>query len=82
MSVRALSHITRKPASSALRLLIVDDDEDILNSTRDILELEDESFVIETASFYDQALIRAEEFEPDIALLDIKIGADNGIDQP
>jgi len=80
MNSCAIDNITRTPMHSSLRVLIVDDDDDILGSVRDILELEDSDFIIETASSYNRALELAEEFQPDIALLDIRIGTDNGID--
>jgi len=75
----AISHFN-EPTCASLRILIVDDDKDILGSIRDILELEDNNFIIETASSYKKALSIAKTFKPDIALLDIRIGADNGID--
>lgn len=80
MNSHALDNLTRTPIHSSLRVLIVDDDQDILGSVRDILELEDSDFIIETASSCGRALTLAEEFKPDIALLDIRVGTDNGID--
>jgi len=80
MNSHATDNLTNTPVHSSLRVLIVDDDQDILGSVRDILELEDSDFIIETASSCDHALSLAKEFKPDIALLDIRVGADNGID--
>jgi len=80
MNSCATDNLTHKPVHTSLRVLVVDDDHDILGSIRDILELEDSDFIIETATSYDHALTLAKEFKPDIALLDIRIGTDNGID--
>jgi len=80
MKSHATDNLTRTPIHSSLRVLIVDDDQDILGSVRDILELEDSDFIIETASSCNSALTLAKEFKPDIALLDIRVGTDNGID--
>ena len=62
------------------RILIVDDDPDILEAIKDILELEITNCSVELASNAAQAKFLTEEFKPDIALLDIKLGQDNGLD--
>ncbi|MDH5433359.1 MAG: EAL domain-containing protein [Gammaproteobacteria bacterium] len=62
------------------RILIVDDDVDILDSLQGILEIEFSDCTIETVNSFDKALDLAKDFEPDIALLDIKIGKDNGLE--
>ena len=66
--------------SAAMNILIVDDDQDILESLKDILELEIEGCVIEIANNVETARILAKKKMPDIVLLDIKIGQDNGLD--
>jgi len=61
-------------------MLIVDDDPDILASIKDVLELEIYSCSIDIASDITQAKKLAQQTPPDIALLDIKLGQDNGLD--
>jgi len=63
-----------------MRILIVDDDLDMLMSLKDLLELEEDKYIIETVSNFDDALLCADSFKPDIAILDIKLGTKNGID--
>ncbi|MBD3609341.1 MAG: response regulator [Gammaproteobacteria bacterium] len=62
------------------RLMIVDDDIDILDSLRDIIELESDEFQIQAVSDIKSAKELMRSFHPDIALLDIKIGQDIGLD--
>ncbi|MDH5392930.1 MAG: hybrid sensor histidine kinase/response regulator [Gammaproteobacteria bacterium] len=66
--------------SKTLRVLIVDDDEDIADSLVAILEMQDEQLEIRTALGISQAKLLVESFKPDIALLDIKLGQDSGLD--
>ena len=80
MNACAVVNDTLMPTKLGLRILIVDDDIDLLESIYDLLELEDDSFVIQTASDYDSAIIMAESFQPNLALLDIKLGTASGID--
>ena len=61
------------------RVLIVDDDKDILGSLNDLLELEG-NYEVKTATNALGAQSVAHEFSPDVALLDIKLGSDNGLD--
>lgn len=63
-----------------LRLLIVDDDRDIVDSLQDVLEIECDDYIVESAHDISSALKKARSFQPDIALLDIKLGAENGLD--
>ena len=60
------------------KILLVDDDRDLLSSLRDLLE--PEGYEVATASDPDGARRIAAEFRPDIALLDVKLGTANGID--
>lgn len=60
------------------RILLVDDDRDILGALKDLLE--PEVHLIETADEFHRAEQIAAVFQPDIALLDIKLGTANGLD--
>ena len=64
--------------SSPARILIVDDDKDILDSLRDVIELETDS-ELKVASDIFTARKIADRFHPDIALVDIKLGKSIGI---
>lgn len=61
-------------------LLIVDDDPDILASLKDIIEMEIDDCSIDLAEDVKQAELLAKQSKPDIALLDIKLGLDNGLE--
>ncbi|MCW8854750.1 MAG: response regulator [Gammaproteobacteria bacterium] len=65
--------------SNLINILIVDDDKDILHAIRDILELEELPCQINIAETVGQALELAQLYPPDIAILDIKIGNENGL---
>ena len=60
------------------KILLVDDDQDLLSSLRDFLE--PEGYEVAVASDAEGARRMAEAFRPDIAVLDVKLGATNGID--
>jgi len=64
--------------SVSARILIVDDDKDILDSLWDIIEMETAS-ELEVASDIFTARKIADVFRPDIALIDIKLGKSIGI---
>ena len=66
--------------SKALNLLIVDDDVDVAESIADLISMQDDMFNVKTAYSLEQAKNMSSEFYPDIALLDIKLGKDNGLD--
>ncbi len=59
------------------RVLVVDDESNILASLKGVLE--DEGYLVETASSAEQALIRFKSFQPDIVLLDIWMPGEDGI---
>lgn len=80
MNACALSNDPSLFHEQGLRILIVDDDHDILVAVSDLIEITSDKFIIETASDFDSAIEVARHFRPDIALLDIKLGAANGID--
>ena len=60
-------------------ILIVDDDRDLLDATKEMLELE-KHYNIFTASDSFSAITQAEKCRPDIVLIDIKLGRTNGLD--
>jgi two-component system, NarL family, nitrate/nitrite response regulator NarL len=62
----------------ALRCLLVDDDARFLESARALLELG--GIDIETASTGAQAIRRAGELQPDLVLLDLRLGSESGVD--
>ena len=63
----------------ALRCLIVDDNPDYLDAARDLLRQESLD-VVGVASSAAEALRLVAELRPDVALVDIYLGADNGFD--
>ena len=63
----------------ALRCLIVDDSAGFLVAARSLLEREGIT-VVGIASTGAEALQRAEEFEPDVILVDIGLGEESGFD--
>jgi PAS domain S-box-containing protein len=65
------------PAESA-RVLLVDDDPDLLNSLSDLLQ--PEGYAVAVANSVETARRTAAAFDPDVALLDIKLGPANGIE--
>ncbi len=60
------------------RVLIVDDDADVREALRDMLQLE-EAFHIEVTGSIAESRALLERWAPDIALIDIKLGDENGI---
>jgi len=62
-----------------LRCLIVDDSPHFLEAARALLEREGIA-VVGVASTSAEALRRAEELKPDVALLDVDLGAESGFD--
>ena len=63
----------------ALRLLIVDDNQRFLAAARDLLEREGMT-VVGVASTSSDALRYADELQPDVALVDIVLGDESGVD--
>lgn len=64
---------------SIKKVLIVDDDQDVLDSIKDLISLE-EKYCIETASGVLSAKETLNKFIPDIALLDISLGDGTGLE--
>jgi CheY-like chemotaxis protein len=62
-----------------LRCVIVDDNNHFLAAARDLLEREGIA-VVGVASTGAEALRRVEELEPELALVDIDLGAESGFD--
>lgn len=62
-----------------INILIVDDDKDILHAIQDIFELEELPCHISISESVDKAIEIARKTPPDIAILDIKVGNDNGL---
>jgi DNA-binding NarL/FixJ family response regulator len=63
----------------ALRCLIVDDNRGFLQSARLLLEREGIS-VVALASTGEEALHHTEELRPDVALIDVDLGEENGFE--
>ena len=61
------------------RILIVDDDIDVIQSLVDVLEIEN-SCHVESATNSSSLAQLLKRFRPDIAILDIKVGNENGLD--
>lgn len=72
--------INLETVNEGLKLLIVDDDEDLAESLAAMLGMEDEQYEIKTALSINNAKQIVQEFKPDLALLDIKLGQDSGLD--
>ena len=62
-----------------LTVLIVDDNQPFLEAARGLLERQGLD-VLDVASTTTQALVRLGELRPDIVLVDINLGAENGFD--
>ena len=60
------------------RVLVIDDDEDGAESIADVLEVQ--GFVIDIAHDFKSALQKAEEFKPQVSLVDLRLGRESGLD--
>ena len=67
------------PRRMAMRCLIVDDSPHFLRAASALLEREGIA-VVGVASTSAEALRRAQELEPDVALLDVDLGGESGFD--
>ena len=63
----------------ALRCLIVDDNASFLKAASDLLRRQGVA-VVGVASSGDEAVEKVRELRPDVALVDIKLGADSGFE--
>ncbi len=66
------------PPSLSTRVLIVDDEPEILDTTRWAFELA--GFQVQTAASAEEALPRAESFRPEVLLIDYKLPQMNGLE--
>ncbi|MCA9424091.1 MAG: response regulator [Candidatus Omnitrophica bacterium] len=74
----AVANLETDPGPSSRRVMIIDDDYDFAETLKDILEPKGyETAVYHTSS---QALEQGESFHPHIALIDIRLGRESGID--
>ncbi len=60
-------------------ILIVDDDQDILDSLKDLIEMET-GYQVETAVSFNSAMKKLTHINPDIALIDIRLGDRDGLE--
>ena len=72
------SHHCHEFTHSPKRILIVDDDRDFAESIADVLALK--GYQVKSANCKATAVSTAADFKPHVALLDIKLGSENGID--
>jgi PAS domain S-box-containing protein len=73
-----LSVLAAEARAPQRKILIVDDDEDFADGLAGVLELN--GYVVATAYDADTAEVKAREFGPDIAILDICLGRTSGLD--
>jgi DNA-binding NarL/FixJ family response regulator len=78
-STHADQHISCDPESVALRFLIVDDQPSFGEAARELLEGQGLT-VVGYASSASEALRSVRELRPEVALVDIDLGADSGFD--
>lgn len=60
------------------RILVVDDEADIRELYR--CELEDEGFEVETAANSAHAALLVDEWSPQLVVIDVRLGCENGLD--
>jgi signal transduction histidine kinase len=65
------------PLAPRKRILVVEDDHDFADSLKELLEAQ--GFDVATARSASEALDRLTQFSADLALIDVKLGADDGI---
>ncbi len=63
--------------SQPVRLLLIDDNIDFVRSLKDLVEIE--GYLVETAYDAGTAKKILREFKPDVALVDLRLGSDDGI---
>lgn len=68
----------QKKEQQPIRVLLIDDDVDFISSLKAMLEIE--GYLISVAHDAASAEQKLREFTPDIALVDLRLGADNGIE--
>ena len=67
------------PGHSPGHILIVDDDQDVLDSLKDLIGQE-AGYRVETATGFDEAMRKLTQINPDIALLDIRLDGNDGLE--
>ena len=78
--IETKNNVQKDNASEALpRILIVDDNSDLLAALEDILII-DNQYTVASAPDITSALQIVEDVEPDIALIDIRLGTTSGLD--
>ena len=61
-------------------MVVIDDHEVLRAGTRQVLETTDDIVVVGEADTWDSAVVLVERHRPDVALVDIQLSGDNGID--
>ncbi len=73
------SPLTDSP--SKIKVLLVDDDTDDINLLRIFLDkVERQTYLVDKAQGFDEALVEFERDRHDVYLIDYRLGADNGLD--
>ena len=72
-------NINKSTDQSPGLIMLIDDDEDVLYSLRDLLELEG-GYEVETAVDVSSAILKSEQISPDLALIDIRLGSGSGLE--
>ena len=80
MAIKKIRNSNEVKGLHQSKILIVDDDPDVLDSMKDVVELEMGDCLVSVASNTEQAKLLAQQIKPDVALLDIKLGQDSGLD--
>jgi len=60
----------------AIKVLVIDDDLDILDALKDLLELE--GYSVETTPRAEETLPKAERYQPDVIILDVLLSGTDG----
>lgn len=80
MSACATNHLNERHVENAMSILIVDDDNDLAMSLKDMLEIQYTDAHIDVTNNIDTTHLYIRGNNPDIVLIDIKLGAENGLD--
>lgn len=68
------------PTISQAKILIIDDDQDILNSLKAGLHIEQVELEVDTATTALEGVTKAQSFKPDIVILDLQLPDARGFD--
>ncbi len=68
----------QQKATEPVRVLLVDDDVDFITSLQAMLEIE--GYLVDAVNDAASAMAKLREFNPDVALVDLRLGAENGIE--